>query len=278
MEINDTATGVLTYVHSTSTSSSSTIELAQSSALYTRATSSSFAGVEFEVEAGSLKWSLNFTSTSAASSSDGNDEAPPHTTQWTTVRYRLAASSFASSSSPSSAAVSNDVIAIMKRANTPRSGLTTYYLPLSPSAAAGDGVATLMASVVLFDMALVDGNVTDIRHDIVLVASAEGSSSPPASTGEYEIVVELPPFKQWLHYDPSIGLGVLLGADESRDDGLGGTDNTGLVVGMAVVIPAAIALVLVAIVVGLTAVWWRRKQSAARLQRVISDNRLDGDF
>jgi hypothetical protein len=73
----------------------------------------------------------------------------------------------------------------------------------------------------------------------------------------------LPGFNESLFYDPSIGLGVLLGRND-RDDGSGGSDSdVGLIVGVAVAVPVAVAVVLVVIVAAL-AIGWRQKRLAAR--------------
>ena len=158
---------------------------------------------------------------------------------------------------------------ITSRADTPSSGMTTYWVPLFTKS---ESTTTVLAAVVLFDVALVDGNSSAIRHDVVAVSdTADGST-------EYEVVLELPPFAQTLVYDPSLGLGVLLGVDHGS--GGGGSDNLGLIIGVAVAVPVAIVVVLVAVVVG-SALAWSRRGKRVRSGTVINfgaeedDSRLD---
>jgi hypothetical protein len=196
-------------------------QLHQSFAFYKRETNSTFAGVDFAIPANSVKWSLNFTSNSSSLAS--------RTTQPTTVRYRLNSAGLAPASNAR----------IVSRANTPAAGLTTYFLPLN-----SDPAQPIVATVVLFDLAVVDGVVTTIRHNIT-----------GTMAGEYEVAVELPAFTAWVHYDPSVGMGALLGSD----GGGGGSDNTGLIIGVAVAVPVAVAVVVVAIAAGVAFAWYKRR-------------------
>jgi hypothetical protein len=75
---------------------------------------------------------------------------------------------------------------IIRRANTPREGLTTYYLPLE-GCASGSGQSVL-ATVLLFDMAVVDGVVSPVRHNVTLIAVGGGGGGN--ATYKYEVEVE----------------------------------------------------------------------------------------
>ena len=210
-------------------------QLHQSFAFHKRYTNSTFAGVDFAIPANSVKWSLNFTS-------DFSPTAP----RCTTVRYRL--------NSPGLAPASN--ARIVSRANTPTAGLTTYLLPLN-----SDPAQPIVATVILFDLAVVDGVVTTIRHNITATTA-----------GEYEVAVALPAFTAWVHYDPSVGMGALLGSG----GGGGGSDNTGLIIGVSVAVPVAVAVVVVAIAAGVAFGWYKRRSLWVESTVNFSDgNQLD---
>jgi hypothetical protein len=68
------------------------------------------------------------------------------------------------------------------------------------------------------------------------------------------------PFNRSVIYDPSLGLGVLLGRSEG---GGGSSSDTGLIVGAAVAIPVAVVLVVVAIVAGVVFAWYGKKRTRA---------------
>jgi hypothetical protein len=109
--------------------------------------------------------------------------------------------------------------------------------------------------VELFDVALIDGShFVPISHSIVRTADS----------AEYMVELVLPGFNESLFYDPSIGLGVLLGRND-RDNGGGGSSDSdvGLIVGVAVAVPVAVAVVLVVIIAALV-IGWRQKRLARR--------------
>jgi hypothetical protein len=236
-----TAGKPLTYVYTTTLLLlDDVVELHQSFAFHERETNASFAGVEFDIEANSVKWSLNFTSSANTSSLPSSS----HSTQPTIVRYLLAGGDVLTAPGPDAADGR-----IIRRANTPREGLTTYYLPLEGRASGS--AQSVLATVLLFDLAVVDGVVSPINHNITLVGGGN-------ATYKYEVEVELPAFNQWVHYDPSVGMGRLLGADGRGGDG-GSSDNTGLIVGVAVAVPVAVVAVLAAIAAGAAFGWYKRR-------------------
>jgi hypothetical protein len=80
-----------------------------------------------------------------------------------------------------------------------------------------------------------------IGHSIVRTSVVDDEEA------SYVVELVLPEFNESLYYDPSIGLGVLLGRNDRDDDGGSSESNVGLIVGVAVAIPVAVALVLVVI-------------------------------
>lgn len=214
-----------------------------------------FAGVDFGVGGNSVKWSINLTASS--SSPNGSSLAPPsQTTQGSVMRYRLAGLLNSSTAGSPLAVATNEKI--VRRPSTPKSGMTTYYVPLfklSPT-------STAVAEVVLFDVALVDGRAAGISHDIVAVNAADITS-----VLEYAVVLEFPPFETSLYYDPSLGLGVLLGSGSESSSG--GDGNTGLIIGVAVTVPMAIVVVVAVVTAGVGIAWWQRR---ARVNRRSSVN------
>jgi hypothetical protein len=239
----------LTYVYTTKLLDDA-IELHQSFAFHERESKASFAGVEFDIEANSIKWSLNLTAANTSSPSS----SPPlsHSTQPTIVRYLLASGDVLT---PATADADGRII---RRANTPREGLTTYYQPL-------EGDSAVLATVLLFDVAAVDGVVSPVYHNITV-----GGGN---ATYKYEVEVELPAFNQWVHYDPSVGMGRLLGADGRGGDD-GGSDNTGLIVGVAVAVPVAVVAVLAVIAAGAAFGWYKRR--ALRHSNTVNFDVRDG--
>jgi hypothetical protein len=220
---------------------------------YANGTSGSFSGVPFSVQAGSLKWSVNFT---AATDDTKRQSKTGAASDGITLRYRL---SDLSSSSLASRADTEDnrlLLRVLAAApNKPSANMTTYYLTLS--ATSGSTSTNAVALVELFDVALVDGVPVTIQHTIEVVSVDETSAA-------YELILAFPPFNDSLYYDPSIGLGVLLG-ETDRDDGAGGgsgDDNTALVVATAVAVPVAVVVVITVAIVG--SVLYHHKRKCAR--------------
>jgi hypothetical protein len=127
--------------------------------------------------------------------------------------------------------------------------MTTYLIPLFTTTTTTNTtmrttkstMRTTAAQVELFNVALVDGtHFVPIGHSIVRTSVVDDEEA------SYVVELVLPEFNESLCYDPSIGLGVLLGRND-RDDGGSSESNVGLIVGVAVAIPVAVALVLVVI-------------------------------
>jgi hypothetical protein len=163
--------------------------------------------------------------------------------------------------STSTAEIAPTEEAIVRQAATPQPGMTTYFLPFatlpSPSSP-----SRLLAKVEVFDAALIDGVSVSLHHDVVVTADTNGSA-------EYVLVLEFAAFSSSLFYDPSLSLGVLLGARDSDDNG-GGDDNLALIVATSVVLPVALLLVVLVSVVGAVAVWQRKRLARRRVQDRVS--------
>lgn len=158
-----------------------------------------FFGSAYVLAAGSVKWSVNLTA--ATTSGVGSS-----TSGGVTLRYLLAGvhgSTFNSSSADG----------IVRLADSPKANMTTYYVQLS---------AKSVAKVEVFDIAFIDGaGFQYITHDIHAI--------PSAASGEaFELVLRFPGFNESLLYDPSLGLGVLVGSSNGES---GGSDNSALIVG-----------------------------------------------
>jgi hypothetical protein len=239
----------------------------QTVVLFTRDTATSFAGVSITVGANSVKWTLNLTSSSSSSSSSG--EASTGQTEWSVVRYRLSSSGLLASASGNDSSSDTTYSTPAKpivRINTPTANQTTFFLPLFATAAKSSSGSTtsrdqvMMASVVLFDVALVDGEtITPIRHSIVPVASAAANDTQQ-HVNEYEVVLELPPFNTSLLYDPSVSLGLLVGSDKDGSGGGSGSDNLAVVIGVAVAVPVAVVIVVLIVAVSAVVVWRKRQR------------------
>jgi hypothetical protein len=143
----------------------------------------------------------------------------------------------------------------------PQVNMTTYLVPLFTTNTNTTTTKTSAAQVELFDVALVDGtHFVPISHSIVRTSADDDEEA------SYVVELVLPSFNESLYYDPSIGLGVLLGRND-RDGGSSDSRNVGLIVGVAVAIPLAVALVLVVIGAAL-AIGWRRKRAARRSEGI----------
>jgi hypothetical protein len=139
------------------------------------ATSGEFGGSTFAIGAGTVKWSINITTSS--DNSLGSDDI--------TLRYSLSDLSLSFAANSSSQSVS-------RRSGSPIANMTTYVLFLS------DGLAA--AEVEVFDVALVDGVLRPITHSILV--------SPSSSSSSYVLELTFPGgFNESLYYDPSLGLG-----------------------------------------------------------------------
>jgi hypothetical protein len=150
--------------------------------------------------------------------------------------------------------------------------MTTYLVPLFVSSTTKSATTlTTAAQVELFDVALVDGtHFVPISHSIVRTSVDDDKEA------SYVVELVLPSFNESLYYDPSIGLGVLLGRND-RDDGgsrSSSESNVGLIVGVAVAVPVAVALVLLVIGAALAVGLHRkRRRSVGSINFGPDDNR-----
>jgi hypothetical protein len=145
---------------------------------------------------------------------------------------------------------------VVEQRETPQANMTTYLVPLFVSSTTKSATTmTTAAQVELFDVALVDGtHFVPINHSIVRTSVDDDDEE-----ASYVVELVLPEFNESLYYDPSIGLGVLLGRND-RGDGGSSESNVGLIVGVAVAIPVAVVLVLLVIGAAL-AIGWRQKRN-----------------
>jgi hypothetical protein len=246
---NSTSSSITTYVYSAQLDDATSVS--QAYTFFDLATTSVFAGTNFSVRAGALKWSINLTISAdeAAATSPGANGL--------TLRYLLSNLLFNSSSG--TAPSSSEWRKITTKANTPKLEMTTYIVQLDESA---------VVEVELFDVAFIDGQLTLINHSIVLIETAGADNG----TAEWSYALELhfPAFNQSVYYDPSLGLGVLLtGSSKSGDS----SDNTALIIATAVAIPVAVVLVLAVIIAALLVAWRRRRTgpNALELDHVLEE-------
>jgi hypothetical protein len=101
-------------------------------------------------------------------------------------------------------------------------------------------------------------NTTTNTTTIVRSSAEDGDEE-----ASYVVELVLPSFNESLYYDPSICLGVLLARNDRGDGGSSSGSEVGLIAGVAVAIPLAVALVLLVIGAAL-AVGWHRKRLACR--------------
>jgi hypothetical protein len=224
--------------------------VAQAYTFFAQKATTAFAGTTFTVGAGSLKWSLNLTTTIAPDAANATDGGSPGLT----LRYQLA--SLLNISAGAQAAGG----AVIRKPNTPQDQMTTYIVRLDDNA---------IAQVELFDVALVDAQLVFINHSL----TATNVSTNGTTVRSYVLELQLPAFTQSLFYDPSLGLGVLL-SGSTKSDG-SGNDNTALIVATAVAIPVAVVVVAGVVAVALLVAWRRKKmqrKSSLELDHALDDH------
>jgi hypothetical protein len=185
-----------------------------------------FADSTFLIPAGSAKWTISINSSTPFP--DGLN-----------MTYLL--NGFALSRS------ANATIGLITTART-QANITTYYLSLSSSPSSSLSPKDVIIQLDVFDVVLVDGRYLPLDHSV----------SFNTSSRSFLLNLPFPPFTATLEYDPTLGLGVLLGSGSGHDGG--GGDQLPLIIGAAVGIPLAV-LVVGSLLVGLTAwsVWQRKK-------------------
>jgi hypothetical protein len=247
---NDTSTNATTYTYTSQLENTTNVE--QAFTFFNQKTSGDFSGLTFDISASSIKWSIRLqaTNSTAAAASEGG----------LTLRYRLTGlmmtgNSNTSGSTGGGAVASKEQVVVQRE--TPRANMTTYLVPLFTTSNTSTTTRTTAAKVELFDVALIDGtHFVPINHSIVRTSVNDEEAS-------YVVELVLPSFNKSVYYDPSIGLGVLLGRNDRDDGGVGSSDsNVGLIVGVAVAVPVAVALVLVVIGAALVVRWRQRKRMA----------------
>ena len=130
--------------------------------------------------------------------------------------------------------------------------------------------------VAVLDVALIDGALQAINHSVVV---------DEASGGVYMLTLVFPPMNSSLFYDPTIGLGLLLGGGGggSKSDGVGssggggGGDSMLLMIGMAVGLPLACIALGTGSVTTVVYKRHKRRQSTAQRQEMLANFVKDED-
>jgi hypothetical protein len=204
----------------------------------------------FTITPSSLKWSVNLTIL--------GDESSSLMAEGFTLQYQLAGLV----TSGDGAAIPANGFRVGAKSNWPQTSMTTYVLPLSTLVA---------AQLQVFDVALVDDVLVPLQHQVKLVSNPPVASSAENETSEstavYVLQLTFPPVNRSLFYDPSLGLGVLLGAPGGKGSG---SDNSGLLIGVAVAVPVAILFVATVVIVGFSFMYWRKKRNARNLRHRLS--------
>jgi hypothetical protein len=242
---NDNATTSYVYNNSLlATGTNASIgALAQSFSFSHAQRQATFANANFTVPSGSVKWSIHISSLLPFP-------------EGLVMTYLLSGLSSSSSTSAQGGNNNNNNSITIGTANmttTHAGNITTYYLPLlSSSSSSSSSSLIIMVLVEVFDVALIDGEYAAINHSIV---------SDPSSPALASLRLSFPAFNSSLEYDPTLGLGTLLG--QSSGGGGGGGTNMGLIVGTAVAIPLAVLVVVgVVVAASLWAMWHRRRMAS----------------
>lgn len=195
---------------------------------YEEASQGNFYGLTFGISPSSVKWSIDIS----PSTLGGQQQAALVGADGLKLTYIL------NNLTVSASAAGN----IRQQPNTPEANMTTYYLPVSSG--------SVVAQLEVFDVALVDQTWLYINHSVEVV--------PDGDYAYYVLVLEFPPFTSSLHYDPSIGFGVLLG-----NSGSGTSDNTALIASVAVIVPVVVIVVVSVMVIGGVILYIKKKKEQA---------------
>jgi hypothetical protein len=115
----------------------------------------------------------------------------------------------------------------------------------------------------VLNVALIDDQVTPLAGILLFFDDGNSASGSATTNGSYVLELSFPPFRRSVVYDPSLGLGALLGRSSSGDGG--SSTDLGLIVGVAVAVPVTVALVVAVIGAAVGLAWWRkRKLNASR--------------
>lgn len=196
-----------------------------------------FAGVNFTVDPGSLKWSISVMATPGEKG--GNNSS---SSQGVRLAFLLLPDSVANGSS----ALAPTDQQVLEFHDQPQKNMTTYLAPLGTSS--GPSEQLVVIEVQVLDLALADGLALPINHSISSV------TLPDSNTTAYELTLAFPPFDRTLEYDPSIGLGTLV----QGGSGGSGSSNLGVIIGVSVAVPVALLGVLLVVAVAIL-IGWRRK-------------------
>lgn len=238
--------------------------MVQTFSFFSNSSVGQFDGLSFSIGSGTLKWSI-FLNTSLHSSSASSSSSSSETVLRYALDSLLTIANVTTEMAPTITS-SSASINITSGPSATVTNATTYVLPLftftSPSSSSSNK-QTATAQVDVFDVALIDGSLVPINHSIVVVPPppTNASSSQTSSVAEqYVLELRFPGFNESVEYDPSIGLGVIVGGDGSSSSSAG-SDNVALIVATAVVIPVAVAVVVVVIGSAVAFAWWRRRAS-----------------
>ncbi|ELR23748.1 uncharacterized protein ACA1_195700 [Acanthamoeba castellanii str. Neff] len=193
--------------------------LTQSFSHFHQATPMSFAGLNFTARHGTVKWTLNFTA--AAVDTTNHSLTSNAQRNGFTIRYRVA--DLSTLRSPTAEQW------IFRRDDTPQAGITTFYVALPKTS--GGSVDDAAAQLEVLGLALVDDAVVPLTHMSLAVAT-ESAEVAGANNGSYVLELGFPPFTRFVVYDPSLGLGVLIG--RPGEGGSSSSSDLGLILGVAV--------------------------------------------
>lgn len=214
----------VSYVYSSDVDSA--LLLQQEYSIYPTAHSINFAGNQFNLAPGTVKWSLNLTSLQSDVLSCTNGAVA-------IVRYEVGD-------------LGQSARQILEYPNTPTMKTTTYVVLFGSSES---NIIRNTAVLQVLDEALADGMLTTVGHSMSI-------------NGDVAMLeLTLANFNQTFHYDPSLGLGVLLGSA----GGGSSSDNTGLIVGIPVAVGVAIIVVVAVSATGAAIIYIRRRQREKKL-------------
>lgn len=209
-----------------------------------------FAGINFTLGAGSLKWSINLNKTSSSSSSATNGA----------LQFSFVISAGTSTNGSPATPTNQAAQKVTRFENEPQANMTTYWISVVNSGSSTQETSAIEVQV--FDIAIVDGDKNlAVNHSIEPYVTSNNSIT-------YELVLTMPPYQVSLEYDPVVGLGLLVASGSGGVSG-GGTD-TGLIIAVSVVVPVAVVVVVGTTAVGAVALYLKRRRSKRRLTKRMS--------
>jgi hypothetical protein len=231
--VNNTDEGTVSHVYTAQLTNDTA--MVQTYTFHDQPVTTTFAGVSFPIQQGAVKWSVHLDTGDA-----GGMAA-------LSVSYTL--SSILSGATGGRKRLGPSAVTVTVETNTPVANMTTYVLPL----ATDNSSVTTVALLQVFDVAIIDGTVTTIGHNVSSVANG--------ASVDYVLRLDFPSFTSTVRYDPSLGLGVVSAASATKTtQSSSGSSSAAVGIGIGVALGLC-GLVVVLVAVAAAVIVKKRKNN-----------------